>query len=110
MNKDVILTIKGNLPNCTLIVILFLEQGVEIRTLQLEMRAHPIRIQFLQPYKIFQLLNLGREERKVLISTLCSRNRITMKVQLGKFSLIVKILFLQQSVFERALQPEISQM
>ena len=60
-NKDIerlalagILSVKENLPSCTLNVILFLEQGLEIRTLQPEMRAHPIRIQFLQLYKNFQ--------------------------------------------------------
>ena len=110
--QERILTIKENLPSCTLIVILFLEQGVsrvEIRTLQ-TLHAHPIRIQFSQPSKIFQLLNLRREGGKALISTPCSRNRITIKVQLGKFSLIVKILFPQLSVFEGTLQPEISHM
>ena len=60
-NKDIerlalagILSVKENLPSCTLNVILFLEQGLEIRTLQPEMGAHPIRIQFLQLHKNFQ--------------------------------------------------------
>ena len=52
--QERILTIKENLPSSTLIVILFLEQGVEIKSLQPEMRPHPIRIQFLHPCKIFQ--------------------------------------------------------
>ena len=104
-----ILTLKGILPSCTLIVTLFLEQGVEIRNLNPEVRAHPIRIQFLQPHKMFQLLNLEREGGEVFISTPCSRNRITNKLQLDQFSLIVKILFPQQSVFERTLQPKILQ-
>ena len=103
------MTLKGILPSCTLIVTLFLEQGVEIRNLNPEVRAHPIRIQFLQPHKMFQLLNLEREGGEVFVSTPCSRNRITKKVQLDKFSLIVKILFPQQSVFERTLQPKILQ-
>ena len=33
---------KENLPSCTLNVILFLEQGVEMRTLQHEMHVHPV--------------------------------------------------------------------
>ena len=98
------LTIKEDLPICSLIVILFLEQGVKIRTLQPEMRRHPIRIQFLQLCKVFQLLNLGREGEKVLIYIPCFRNRMTIKVKLGKFSLSDKVLFLQQSMFERTLQ------
>ena len=64
---------------------------------------HPIRIQFLQPYKIFQLLNIAREGGKVLIFTPCFRNGITIKVQFCKLSLIVKILFLPQSVFKNRL-------
>ena len=104
-----ILTLKGILPSSTLIVTLFLEQGVEIRNLKHEVRVHPIRIQLLQPCKMFQLLNLEREGGEDFISTPCSRNRITNKVQLDQFSLIVKILFPQQSVFERTLQPKILQ-
>ena len=97
--QERILTIKENFPSYTLIVILFLKQEVEIKSLQPEMRPHPIRIQFLHPYKIFQSGKGGSESPYLH----CSRNRTTIKVQLGKFSLIVKILFLQQSVFERTL-------
>ena len=97
------LKIKEDLPICSLIVILFLKQGVKIRTLQPEMRRHPIRIQFLQPCKVFQLLNLGREGEKVLIDIPCFRNRMTIKVKLGKFSFTDKILFLQQFMFGRSL-------
>ena len=44
---------KENLPSCTLNVIPFPEQGVEIRTLQQEMRAHPIQVSFCSVFKNF---------------------------------------------------------
>ena len=44
---------KENLASCTLNVVLFPEQGVEIRSLQHEMHAHPVRISFCSVSKNF---------------------------------------------------------
>ena len=49
-NVDRFSTFKENLPSCTLIVILFLGQGVEIRTLQHEKESINT-IQYKNPVK-----------------------------------------------------------
>ena len=85
-----ILTIKENLPSCTLIVILFLEQEVEIRTFPPSLPRFS-NWKILYGCKNWIRIGCARISGcKVLICTPCSRNRITIKVQLGKFSLIIK--------------------
>ena len=98
--RNRILTIKENLPSCTFIVILFLEQRVEIRTF-LSSLPRFSNWKILYGCKNWIRIGCARiSSCKVLISTPCSRNRITIKVQFGKFPLIVKITSLFTYIFQ----------
>ena len=88
-----ILKIKKKLPSCSLTVILFLEQGVEIKNFPSLLYQDLIIENFYMATKTEFELNVCASDVcfKVLISTLCSINRITIKVQYGEFFLDVKI-------------------
>ena len=83
---------KRNLPKYTLIKILtFLEQEVEIRNLCIHFEfsfSHYV-------VNVFYVSSLYGMGGKALISFSCFRNRIPIKVQIGKFSLTEEILSLK---------------
>ena len=95
-----ILKIKKKLPSCSLTVILFLEQGVEIKNFPSLLYQDLIIENFYMATKTEFELNVCASDVcfKVLISTLCSINRITIKVQYGEFFLDVKIPSLNASI------------